>query len=178
MELYKAELLRVETFNMNYLQDYFEGFDEEITKYQWPDPFESIDDARELLQGFLDEVESGETILLSVLSNNGEFIGSSEVHGLSEDCCEVGVWIKKTEWNKGYAYTALKKALDVARTMYGKREFFYETDIRNIGSIKLLHKFEDEYEIIEQELEKMTTDSGKELELQGYIMRAKGIQKA
>ena len=62
--------------------------------------------------------------------------------------------------------------------MYGKREFFYETDIRNIGSIKLLHKFEDEYEIIEQELEKMTTDSGKELELQGYIMRAKGIQKA
>ncbi|WP_081646768.1 GNAT family N-acetyltransferase [Butyrivibrio sp. AD3002] len=144
-----------------------------MTKYQWPDPFESVDDARELLQGFLDGVKNGETILLSVLSENGEFIGSSEVHGLSEDCCEVGVWIKKSEWNKGHAYTALKKALDIARTKYGKKEFFYEADIRNIGSMKLLRKFEDEYEIIEQELEKVTTDSGKELELQGYIMKVR-----
>ncbi|SDB64218.1 GNAT family N-acetyltransferase [Butyrivibrio sp. INlla16] len=163
----------IEQFSMDYLQDYFEGFDEEITKYQWPDPFESVDDARELLQGFLDGVKNGETILLSVLSEDGEFIGSSEVHGLSEDCCEVGVWIKKSEWNKGHAYTALKEALDVARTKYGKREFFYEADVRNIGSMKLLRKFEDEYEIIEQELEKVSTDSGKELELQGYIMKVR-----
>ncbi|WP_155832001.1 hypothetical protein [Butyrivibrio sp. WCD2001] len=92
----------IEQFSMDYIQDYFEGFDEEITKYQWPDPFESVDDARELLQ-----------------------------------------------------------------------EFFYEADIRNIGSMKLLRKFEDEYEIIEQELEKVTTDSGKELELQGYIMKVR-----
>ncbi len=165
--------IRVESFSIDYLQDYFDGFDEDITRYQWPDPFESIDDARELLQGFLDEAESGETILLSVLSENGELIGSSEIHGLSEDCPEVGVWIKKTEWNKGYAYIALKKALDIARIEYGKKEFFYEADIRNIGSMKLLQKFEGEYEITEQELEKVTTDSGKELELQGYIMKVR-----
>ena len=56
---------------------------------------------------------------------------------------------------------------------YGKYEFFYEADIRNEASIKLLHKFENDYEIIEQEPERLTTDSGKELELQGHIIKAK-----
>ena len=33
-------------FNMKYLNDYYIGFDKEITKYQWPDPFDSIESAR------------------------------------------------------------------------------------------------------------------------------------
>ena len=165
--------ISIEPFRMDQLEDYNREFNEEITKYQWPDPFESLEDAKELLQSFLDEVEQGETIPLSAISEDGEFIGSSEVHSLSEDCSEVGVWIKQSEWNKGYAYAALKAALDLARERYGKSEFFYEADVRNIGSMKLLRKFEDEYEIIEQDVEKLTTDSGKELELQGFVMKAR-----
>ena len=49
--------------------------------------------------------------------------------------------VKASEQNKGYAYTALKAALDQARDKYGKTEFFYEADVRNIGSMKLLRKF-------------------------------------
>ena len=164
--------IKIEPFRMDYLEEYYDAFDEEITKYQWPDPFESLSDAKELLQSFLNEVEAGETILLSVISEEGKFVGSSEIHGLSEVCPEVGVWIKASEWNKGYAYEALKAALDLARDKYGKTEFFYEADVRNIGSMKLLHKFEENYEILNQGIEKMTTDSGKELELQGFILKA------
>ncbi len=50
---------------------------------------------------------------------------------------------------------------------------YYEADVRNTGSVKLLHKFEDNYEIIEQGIEKVTTDTGKELELQGFILKIK-----
>ena len=164
--------IKIEPFRMDYLEDYFNAFTEEITKYQWPDPFESIEEAKDLLQSFLDEAEHGETILLSVISKEGKFVGSSEIHGLSEACPEVGVWIKASEWNKGYAYEALKAALDRARDKYGKTEFFYEADVRNIGSMKLLRKFADDYEIIDQGIEKMTTDSGKELELQGFVLKA------
>lgn len=164
--------IKIEPFRMDYLEDYFNAFTEEITKYQWPDPFESIEEAKDLLQSFLDEAEHGETILLSVISEEGKFVGSSEIHGLSEVCPEVGVWIKASEWNKGYAYEALKAALDRACDKYGKTEFFYEADVRNIGSMKLLRKFADDYEIIDQGIEKMTTDSGKELELQGFVLKA------
>ena len=35
-------------FEMKYLNEYYDGFNSEITKYQWPDPFNNIDEAREL----------------------------------------------------------------------------------------------------------------------------------
>ena len=165
--------ITIEPFQMDYSEDYYNAFTEEITKYQWPDPFENLTEAKELLESFLDEAEHGETILLSALSEKGEFIGSSEVHGLSEECPEIGVWIKASEWNKGYAYEALKAALDLACEKYGKTEFFYEADVRNIGSMKLLRKFENDYEIIDQGIEKITTDSGKKLELKGFVLKAR-----
>lgn len=165
--------IKIEPFDMKYLSDYYNEFDAEITKYQWPDPFESIDDAKELLQEFIDEMGRDETLFLSVLSDTDEFLGSVEVHGLDEDCPELGVWIKKSEWGKGYAYQALKAALDIAKSKYGKNEFFYEADTRNVGSRKLLDKFRDEYDIEAQAAEALTTDSGKELELQGFILTLK-----
>ena len=169
----KTQRLILAPFDMKYLNDYFVGFNEEITKFQWPDPFASIDDARDMLQEFLDETERGETLFLSILSKNGKFLGSVEVHGLTGECPELGVWIAAPEQNKGYAYEALCAVLDYVRSEYGKYVFFYEADIRNGASINLLHKLEGDYEIIEQGLERSTTDSGKILELQGYSIRAR-----
>ena len=63
--------------------------------------------------------------------------------------------------------------LDDVRSKYDKTAFYYEADIRNTGSMRLLRKLEKKYEIIEQGLESVTTDSGKHLELQGYILKAK-----
>lgn len=165
--------MRIEKFDMKYLKDYFEEMNGEITKYQWPDPFESEEDARALLQDFLDEMEKNETLVYSVLNDDDTFAGSVELHGLSSDCPEVGVWITQANQRKGYAYKALKELLDIARNDFGKSVFFYEADIRNTGSTKLLQKFSDEYEIITQGLEELTTDSGKELQLQGYVLKAK-----
>lgn len=79
----------------------------------------------------------------------------------------------ESEQNKGYAYEALNAVLDYVRSEYAKTEFYYEADIRNTGSMKLLRKFDKKYEIIEQEFERLTTDSGKNLELQGYVLKAK-----
>lgn len=118
-------------------------------------------------------MERGETLILSILSKNGEFLGSVEIQGLTGDCPELGIWIIKSEHNKGYAYEALCAALDYVYSRYGKDKFFYEADIRNEASIKLLHKLEGEYEIIEQEIEEVTTDSGKTLKLQGHIIKLK-----
>lgn len=165
--------LKLELFDMKYAHDYYVGFNEEITKYQWPDPFETEEDAMGLLQNFVDEAAQGEMLFYAVLSETGDFLGSVEVHGLREDCPELGVWIKESEWGKGYAYAALREALDIACEKHGKRAFFYEADVRNVGSMKLLHKFEDAFGIESREPEKLVTDSGKRLELQGFIMKRK-----
>lgn len=169
----RTERIIIVPFEMKYLKDYYLGFNEEITKYQWPDPFGSMDDARDMLQEFLDEMEREETLIFCILSGDAAFLGSVEVHGLMGDCPELGVWIVESEQGRGYAYEALAEVLGYVRSQYGKDAFYYEADIRNIGSVKLLKKFEEEYEIIAQGVEKSITDSGKKLELQGYILRAK-----
>lgn len=169
----KSKRSNIVPFEMKYLDYYFNGFNAEITKFQWPDSFESIEDARSILQEFLNEMDRDETLLFSILSKNDDFLGSVEIHGLTEDFPELGIWIVESAQNKGYAYEALNAVLDYVRLEYDKDNFYYEVDIRNIGSIKLLHKFDEKYEIIEGELKRFTTDSGKNLELQGYILKAK-----
>ena len=169
----KCERINIVPFEMKYLNHYFSGFNAEITKYQWPDPFESIEDARSVLQEFLNEMYREETLLFSILSRNDDFLGSVEIHGLTGDCPELGIWIIESKQSKGYAYEALNAVLDYVRTKYNKAEFYYEADIRNTGSMKLLRKLEEKYEIIDQGLERLTTDSGKDLELQGFILRAR-----
>ena len=169
----ESERLTIVPFEMRYLSHYFSGFNADITKFQWPDPFENIEAARSVLQTFLDEMAREETLLFSILSKSNEFLGSVEIHGLAGDCPELGIWIISSEQNKGYAYEALNAVLDHVRSQYDKAAFYYEADIRNTGSIKLLHKLDGNYEIIEQELERLTTDSGKELELQGYLLKAR-----
>ena len=68
--------IKIEEFDMKYLQDYYKEFNEDVTKYQYPDPFESLEDARELLEEFIDEVDSGELLFTVATSETGEFIGS------------------------------------------------------------------------------------------------------
>lgn len=160
-------------FDMTYLNDYFNGFSEDVTRFQWPEPFESIEDARAMLQAFLDEMARGETLLFSILSGKGDFLGSVEVHGLTGDCPELGIWIKAAAQRRGYALEALNAVLDHVRSAYHKNSFYYEADIRNTASIRLLRKLGEKYEIIEQGLERVTTDSGKALELQGYMLKAR-----
>ena len=168
-----CDRINIVPFEMKYLNHYFNGFNAEITKFQWPDPFESIEDARSVLQEFLNEMDREETLLFSILSKNDDFFGSVEIHGLWGDSPELGIWIIESEQNKGYAYEALNAVLDYVRSKYDKAEFYYEADTRNTGSIKLLHKFDKKYEIIEEGLESLTTASGKYLELQGYTLKAK-----
>ncbi|SHI49965.1 GNAT family N-acetyltransferase [Pseudobutyrivibrio xylanivorans] len=165
--------MHIEPFDMKYLNDYFNGFNEEITKYQWPEPFENIEASKDMLQEFMDEMEKGETLFYSVISDDDKFIGSVEMHGMTSDCPELGVWIIENEQRKGFAYAALKKLLKYAARTYDKKKFYYEADIRNEGSMKLLSRFGTDYDIIECDLEETVTDSGKNLKLQGYVIAEK-----
>lgn len=78
-----TERINIVPFEMKYLLDYYHEFNHEITKFQWPNPFEDSDSAKDMLQEFLNEMVKEETLLFSVLSKNDKFLGSVEVHGLT-----------------------------------------------------------------------------------------------
>ena len=167
----KTERTNIIPFDMKYLEDYFNAFDDEITKYQWPDPFDNLDVARDVLQGFIDEMNSGVSLFCAILTDDGRFIGGVEVHGLDGDCPELGIWIVPSEQKKGYAHEVLDAVLEYVVENNDKKEFFYEADVRNSASTKLIHKFMSKYDITDEGVEKLVTDSGKELEMQAHILK-------
>lgn len=162
--------LRIVPFEMEYLEEYYSEFNEEITKYQYPDPFESVTAAKEGLQGFIDLMDKNEMLFLSILTPDGDFVGGVEVHGLQEQYPELGIWIKRQLQQKGYAYEALTSVLKFADNNYHKGWYVYEADIRNKGSMKLVEKFNYKKEGIDE----FKTESGKALILQRFLIKSNG----
>lgn len=48
MKEIRTERLTIVPFELKYLNDYYNGFDKEITKYQYPDSFDSVEAAETL----------------------------------------------------------------------------------------------------------------------------------
>jgi len=159
--------LIIEPFDMKYLDDYYAEFNAEITRYQYPDPFSSKEDAKESLQHFVDLMNQGKMLFLSVLTKDKRFIGGVEVHGLREEEPELGVWIIKDFQRKGYAFEALSNVMEYVNHTFQKEWYIYEADIRNESSMKLVEKFENHKE----GLYEFTTKTGKELKLQTFLIK-------
>ena len=54
-----------------------------------------------------------ETLIFSVIDADDRFVGSVEMHGLLDDCPELGVWIVESEQGKGYAFETLNFILSI-----------------------------------------------------------------
>lgn len=165
----ETKRLSIRPFDMKYLQEYYLEFNEEITRYQYPDPFASVSVAREVLQGFINQMNQEEMLFLSVFTRNGDFAGGIEVHGLQEQTPELGIWIKKQLQQKGYAYEALSGVLEFTDAHYCKDWYVYEADIRNEGSMKLVEKFDYKKE---GEPDAFETETGKSLVLQRFLIKS------
>lgn len=163
----QSKRLTITAFDMKYLDDYYHNFDKEITQYQYPDPFDSLESARKCLQEFIDAAARGEMLFLALLDSNATFIGSLEVHGLMEETPELGIWIAKEEQGKGYAYEVLACVLANLKQTKPDTWYVYEADLRNEPSMKLVSKFKFQ----KKEIDEFTTESGKELKLQQYFVQ-------
>lgn len=163
----ETERLIISKFTKERIVDYAKNFDSDITRYQYPEPFESLEEANELLGEFMELDNNEEMLFLSILLPSKEFVGSVEIHGLKEEVPEIGVWICKQFHDRGYAYEALNAVLEYVHTKYGIKHFFYEADVRNIASIKLLEK----YTYKQGNVECFDTETGKHLELQGFTIQ-------
>ena len=52
--MFKTQNLKIIKATLDYINDYYKEFTDEICKYQYPDAFSSINDAKELLGYFID----------------------------------------------------------------------------------------------------------------------------
>lgn len=162
--MFKTQNLKIIKATLDYIDDYYKEFTDEICKYQYPDAFSSINDAKELLGYFIDEMNQGNMLELMILNQNDEFIGSMEAFGLKEDEIEVGLWLKKDSHGQGYGYEVLRGLVDFLNKHYPRPYYIYEVDERNLASIHLVNKLKNE----KGNTNAITTESGKMLRLTAF----------
>lgn len=160
----KAEELVIVPYTDQYLEDYYREFTGEITRYQFAEPFGSPEAAGEYLDAQCGQMGQGDMLLLVILSDADEFLGSAEVYGLKETFPEIGIWLKRAAQGRGYAFRALTCLMQYLNDVYHKEAYLYEADIRNGASLRLAKKFR--YQDCGVETHHM--ESGKELFLQTF----------
>lgn len=162
----ETERLMIKPFSMKYIEDYYQGFTDEVTKYQYPDSFQNIEDATLLVSDFVHEMELGNMLELMIVTKAGEFIGSMEAFDIKGDTPEIGLWLKESSHRKGYGSEALSALLDYLNSFHKYKYYIYEVDVRNKGSICLVEKFRHEKKGVQD----VITESGKKLQLQQYFI--------
>lgn len=160
----ETERLEILPFARKYLKDYYEGFTREVTKYQYPEPFESAAAAEAFLEEFLKCMERGEMLELMMLTKEKEFVGSFEVFGLKEEKLEMGLWLREDMQGLGYGSEAVEAVIAYLKAQGKYHSCIYEADERNYASIALVEKFDAKL----LGCEPVTTEAGKKLRLLQY----------
>lgn len=163
MEELQTQRLRICAFDKRYLEDYALYLTEEITRYQYPDPFASLEDAEALLDGFLADMARGKMLELAVLSLAGTFLGAAEVFGLQEEKPELGLWLRADAHGQGLGAEVMRAVLGWLKQQ-GYAACIYEVDRRNAASIALVKKFGGR----PVGFNEVKTPSGKQLLLETY----------
>lgn len=150
-----------------YIREYFEEFNSEITRYQYPNPFTDISAAKDFFTEFIQYRKEGKSLICIIVDMEGTFIGSIEAHCIDTTTPELGIWIAQKHQAKGYGFEVIKGFMDYICANHTVDHFIYEADIRNAGSIKLINRLMGE----KQGHEEFVTDIGKELKLDKYYIR-------
>lgn len=153
--------------NHQYINDYYEEFNSEITKYQYPDPFTSIEAAKEFLTNFIQLRKEGIALVCVILDMNWVFIGSVEVYHMHTSTPEIGIWISQKYQSRGYGFEAIKGIIDYIKDNGNIDYFIYEADYRNYESAKLINKLKGE----KHGHKDVISDGGKQLKLDVYHVK-------
>lgn len=164
-----TERLTITPFTLQWLEAYRQNFTPEVTRYQYPDPFPDPGTAQQVLSGFIADMERGDMLELVILGHKGDFLGSAEVFGLREKAPELGIWLKGSAQGQGYGKEVLEGILGYLDGFRRYEYYIYEADERNAPSICLVEKFPHE----RGRLQRVITESGKELMLRTYHIRAR-----
>lgn len=159
--------LRLVPLNYEYINEYYKEFNSEITRYQYPEPFISIEATKEFFTNFIELRKEGIVLVCIIIDMKGAFIGSVEVYHIHTSTPEIGIWISQKYQSKGYGFEAIKGIINYIKANEKIDYFIYEADCRNNDSAKLINKLNGE----KQGHKDVISDSGKELKLDIYYVK-------
>ena len=150
-ELRISNTLRLVPISLEFVQNIFEGFDEEVIEFLPIDnPPLLIEETISFIEHSIKQIKDG-TDLVWVILYDENFIGCCGIHSIKSRQPHFGLWIKKDEQGKGYGKRIVDFMLYWALGKLDIDFIKYPVDKRNQKSIGLLKnhnaKFYGEYEM-------------------------------
>ena len=113
-------------------------FDEEIIKYMYPKPAESVEETKSGIKKARLRMKKGNEIQFAIImKKNKEFIGCAGLHSVDCKTPEFGIWTKKSSHGNGYGREAMTALHDWACDNIDFDYILYPVDKRNIASRKI-----------------------------------------
>lgn len=106
-----------------------------------PDPYPP-DGAEQWIDNLLPRQEEGDEYAFGILNRDGEFVGVIGLANVGTEAAELGFWIGKPYWNRGYATAAARKALRFAFEQLELERVFARPLRRNAPSHRVLEKLD------------------------------------
>lgn len=113
----ETERLLLRPVSMEYAEEIYKEFDDEITEYMSPSTPEDIADTKKFIEESTKGFLKGEEIVAVILKKNTlEYLGNGGIHHIDTKTPELGIWIKKGAHGNHYgreAIAGLKKWADM-----------------------------------------------------------------
>lgn len=119
--------------------------DPEVIKYTGDPPFETVENARDFLNNYMDYENNGFGRWAVIRKDSNAFIGWCGLKLNEQNLIDLGFRFFRREWNKGYATEAAKACLEYGFMELNINEIIGRVAKENMGSIKVLEKLSMEY---------------------------------
>lgn len=112
----ETENLLLVPVSMDYVEEMFKEFTDDITKYMYPPTPKEIKETADFITFSINKFLKNEDVTVVILKKDTkEYLGNGGIHKINTKTPELGVWIKKGAHGHGYgkeAMIGLKKWAD------------------------------------------------------------------
>ncbi|HAJ62909.1 MAG TPA: N-acetyltransferase [Cyanobacteria bacterium UBA8543] len=129
--------LIIKPITMEYKENIFSEFTEEITTYTYPRSAKTIAETELFINESIKGLKNGTNLQLIILAKKEqEFLGCAGLHNLDKQP-ELGIWLKKNAHGNNYGLEAITAIKQWADKNIDCEYFIYPVDRRNIASRKI-----------------------------------------
>jgi ribosomal-protein-alanine N-acetyltransferase len=134
----ETDRLILKPISLEFAQDMFNEFNEEVTHYMYPKPASKISDTIEYITNTQEEIKKGKDLTMCIiLKKTGEYLGTAGIHNIDSTIPELGIWIKKSAHGNKYGREALQGAKNWADKNLKYKYIIYPVAKDNIPSRKI-----------------------------------------
>jgi ribosomal-protein-alanine N-acetyltransferase len=122
---------------MEYKDEIFAEFTEEIATYMYPRPAQIITETEAFIQNSIQQLEDGTNLQVVILAKDSkEFLGCTGLHNLTQEP-QLGIWLKKSAHGNKYGLEAIAALKKWADQNLDYEYIIYPVDRNNIPSRKI-----------------------------------------